>query len=110
MDRRDIIKNSALASIAFTSLGSCVSKFGENSESKIQVLADLKSYIDLPKDFTYKIISRSGEKMDDGLLLPGRPDGMGAFINDLKELVVIRNHENSPNYLEDSALEKITSC
>ncbi len=43
------------------------------------LLPDAAGIVDLPKGFTYKIISRTGDEMDDGLLVPARPDGMGAF-------------------------------
>ncbi|MGB2245536.1 MAG: alkaline phosphatase PhoX [Flavobacteriaceae bacterium] len=41
---------------------------------------DPNGYLDLPKGFSYKIISKSGTPMSDGLLVPGRPDGMGTFL------------------------------
>ena len=53
-------------------------------------------YLDLPEGFTYKIISKAGDPMDDGFLVPGRPDGMGAFAGPNGSVVLVRNHENSP--------------
>jgi len=33
--------------------------------------------------------------MSDGLLVPGRPDGMGTFLDTNGKVIIIRNHENS---------------
>ncbi|MEM7053984.1 MAG: alkaline phosphatase PhoX, partial [Pseudomonadota bacterium] len=63
---------------------------------------DANGYLDLPEGFSYKVISKSGQKMSDGLLVPGRPDGMGAFLDDAGRTVIICNHENSPTTLEHS--------
>jgi uncharacterized protein len=53
--------------------------------------------IDLPEGFSYKIISRVGDLMDDGFYLPGKPDGMAAFPLDNDRCIVVRNHELSPS-------------
>ena len=59
--------------------------------------------MNLPKGFTYKILSRKGDKMDDGLLLPAAPDGMAAFPGRNGRVIVVRNHENGPDRLENGA-------
>lgn len=61
-----------------------------------EVLRDATGILDLPKGFTYEIISRAGQKMADGLLVPGRPDGMAAFAASAGVTVVVCNHELSP--------------
>ena len=40
---------------------------------------DPDGIIALPPGFSYKIFSRAGESMSDGLLVPARHDGMAAF-------------------------------
>jgi len=35
--------------------------------------------MDLPKNFSYKVISRMGDRMDDGFYVPGAADGMATF-------------------------------
>lgn len=67
------------------------------------LLKDPKGLINLPKGFSYKIISIKGDKMSDGLFLPGRADGMGAFAGSNGRTIVVRNHENSPGDLEEGA-------
>ena len=60
------------------------------------LIADPKGLFSLPKGFSYQIISRSESLMDDGLLVPGAPDGMAAFVGAFGLTVIIRNHELSP--------------
>ena len=57
------------------------------------LLPDPHRVIDLPKGFSYRVLSRTGDKMDDGLIVPGYPDGMGAFQGENGRVVLVRNHE-----------------
>ena len=67
------------------------------------LVADAQKILKLPKGFSYQIISRAGDKMNDGLLSPGRPDGMGAFEGKHGKVILVRNHENSYYELKQSA-------
>jgi uncharacterized protein len=49
--------------------------------------------MDLPEGFTYQVISQSGDTMDDGLFVPGQPDGMGCFDLGGGRVALVRNHE-----------------
>lgn len=49
--------------------------------------------LDLPKGFSYKIISQLGDQMDDGYPVPDRADGMGCIPLDGSKVALIRNHE-----------------
>lgn len=51
--------------------------------------------LDLPAGFSYQILSKKGELMNDGFMLPGKPDGMAAFPGSDGKLVLVRNHELS---------------
>src|SRR5690554_1905062 len=102
--RRNFIKSSGIATLGFMGLY----QFVNLSQSKGMPLSsagygplirDPNGILNLPKGFTYKIISERGDKMDDGLLLPGLADGMGAFQGKNGRAVVVRNHENSPDSL-----------
>ncbi|MBL4809373.1 MAG: DUF839 domain-containing protein [Phycisphaerales bacterium] len=64
------------------------------------LLKDPDGILNLPKGFSYHIISPMGVTMDDGLIVPGKHDGMAAFpyINDDGSVdpdrcVIVRNHE-----------------
>jgi uncharacterized protein len=52
------------------------------------------AYLELPRGFEYRIISRQGEPMSDGNPTPGIMDGMGAFPGPGGTTILIRNHEN----------------
>ncbi len=54
---------------------------------------DPDGLLDLPAGFEYRVISRMGQRMDDGLLVPGRADGMDAFPGPDGTTIVVRNHE-----------------
>lgn len=58
---------------------------------------DADEILDLPAGFDYAIVSRQGEEMDDGLLVPARADGMAAFRNADGNVTLICNHENHPS-------------
>ncbi len=49
--------------------------------------------LDLPEGFVAHAFSRTGEKMDDGLWVPGKHDGMAAFPGPNGKTILIRNHE-----------------
>ena len=49
--------------------------------------------LDLPAGFAYTVITRAGEEMDDGLLVPGRHDGMAAFPAENGTVRLVCNHE-----------------
>ena len=51
--------------------------------------------LDLPEGFSYQIISRAGDPMDDGFIVPGLADGMAAFPGPNGQTVIVRNHEIS---------------
>ena len=54
--------------------------------------SDPNQVLDLPEGFSYRIISRAGDAMDDGLRVPGLADGMHAFTVG-GQTVLLRNHE-----------------
>jgi secreted PhoX family phosphatase len=56
--------------------------------------ADPRGILDLREGFSYRIVSRAGERMSDGYRTPARPDAMGVFAGpDAGSLVLMRNHE-----------------
>ena len=62
---------------------------------------DPAGLFDLPEGFSYQLISRAGEAMDDGYVTPDKFDGMGCFALDAHRVALVRNHELRP---EDKAL------
>jgi uncharacterized protein len=51
-------------------------------------------FLELPKGFRYRIISRQGDVMSDGNPTPGIFDGTGCFDGPHGTVILIRNHEN----------------
>jgi uncharacterized protein len=101
--RRTFLYQTSVVSLGFLSLSRCVQKGRDTAESTVLPLkTDPEKYLDLPEGFSYKIISKAGNTMSDGLRVPGRADGMGAFARADGKVVIIRNHENSPTPLENS--------
>jgi uncharacterized protein len=59
------------------------------------LIRDPNALIDLPKGFSYRVISRYGNVMDDGFVVPNAADGMGAFPAGKGKIALVRNHELS---------------
>ena len=57
------------------------------------LVADPAGILDLPAGFSYRKVSRMGDLMSDGFLVPGAPDGMAAFTGPDGYTIVVRNHE-----------------
>ena len=55
--------------------------------------SDPAGILDLPTGFKYHTFSKTGETMDDGLLVPGGHDGMAAFPGLDGRTILVRNHE-----------------
>jgi secreted PhoX family phosphatase len=60
------------------------------------LVPDPAGLLDLPRGFSYRMLSRTGEAMADGSAVPGGHDGMAAFPGRDGETVLVRNHELSP--------------
>ena len=92
----------AMTIILLGSLSSCT---GDSTLPRPQLIEkygplvkDPAGILDLPEGFTYKIISRTGDPMSDGLLVPDRPDGMATFPGSEGRIILIRNHELLPSH------------
>jgi hypothetical protein len=60
---------------------------------------DPQGILDLPEGFRYVVLSREGDRMSDGSLVPSHADGMAALAGANGSTILIRNHELR---LEDS--------
>ncbi|MEM6348833.1 MAG: alkaline phosphatase PhoX [Bacteroidota bacterium] len=118
MKRRTFLRQSGLVSLGFLSLQAYVSSCGDPTNGSKEVakmaagglhqgygplLPDPDRILDLPKGFSYKIISRQGSEMADGFFLPGKPDGMASFAGENGKVIVVRNHEVSHDDFENGA-------
>lgn len=61
------------------------------------LVPDPNGLLDLPKGFQYRAFSRTGDMMNDGNPVPADHDGMAAFPGPNNTVILVRNHELSPN-------------
>ena len=59
--------------------------------------------LDLPDGFSYRVVSKSGDTMDDGLTVPPAHDGMASFPGPDGRVILVCNHEMPPAFPEYSA-------
>lgn len=62
------------------------------------LVPDPAGFLDLPQGFSYRVLSRLGDRMDDGGTVPDRADGMGCFDLGGCEIALVRNHELQPQH------------
>ena len=67
---------------------------------------DKQSIMDLPAGFSYRIVSRVGDKMSDGLTVPGMHDGMAAFEDADGNIRLVCNHEIRPEWTYANSLRE----
>ncbi|MCB9186769.1 MAG: DUF839 domain-containing protein [Flavobacteriales bacterium] len=103
--RRDFIRTSGYIGIGFVGLKlyACGNAGGGAGEAAADaafdygaLVSDPAGILDLPEGFSYKIISRQGDAMDDGLVVPGKQDGMATFPSEDGKVIIVRNHEIVP--------------
>lgn len=92
LDRRRFIQTLLVAATA----PSTKTALAANDTGFGRLIPDPERILDLPDGFSYQIISRKGDEMDDGLLVPGEADGMAAFAGKDGRINIVCNHENSP--------------
>ena len=99
--RRTFIRQAGFVSMGFLGLH----RFSNHIPTSLMktgygpLRTDPENILMVPKGFTYKIISRKGVPMSDGFMVPGLADGMAAF-RDASRVVLVRNHEIKPGDLE----------
>lgn len=64
---------------------------------------DDNGILDLPDRFSYRVVSRAGDLMSDGLRVPAAHDGMAAFEGGDGRIVVICNHEMKTRWSDRGA-------
>ena len=96
MNRRDFAKafgGLTLAAMAARAMANGPVAAVSEVEGYGPLLPDPARLIDLPQGFSYRVISRLDNIMDDGLLVPDSADGMGAIALPDGRIALIRNHE-----------------
>jgi len=71
---------------------------------------DPNRILDLPEGFSYRIVSRIGDAMSDGMRVPGSHDGMAAFEGQDGRIILVCNHELGPEDPGESAFGRDLSA
>ena len=100
ISRKHFLKQAGAMALGFSGLhifSNCSSDPSQQtqviSEAFGPLVDDPAGIFDLPEGFSYKIISRFQDVMDDGFFVPHRPDGMATFPGPDGLTILIRNHE-----------------
>ena len=92
MNRKEFIKKFSLLSAGLVSIPTLFSQ-EKSQHNSTGLIKDPNGILDLPPGFSYKIISKEKEVMDDGLLVPPNADGMACLKMSDDKVILIRNHE-----------------
>jgi hypothetical protein len=106
--RRHFLQSAVAVTLGFAGLqqllsGTSTAASATSTAGYGPLVSDPMGVFSLPEGFSYKIVSRAGETMSDGLLLPGSPDGMATFSGPNGETIVVRNHELNAGDVRRSA-------
>lgn len=100
-DRRQFLRATSSAFAALAAAG-CAARGGSLAalpagDGYGALVPDPAGLMDLPRGFSYRVLSSLGDAMDDGGTVPDAADGMGCFDLGNGELALVRNHELSPD-------------
>jgi uncharacterized protein len=115
-DRRRFLGATATAFAALAASG-CMSRGAAPANTRIAASGnsfagygalqpDPAGLLDLPTGFSYRVLSKLGEAMDDGGTVPDRADGMGCFDLGNGEIALVRNHELQPQHDAGGSIAK----
>ncbi len=105
LSRRRLLQRSTAAALAFGGFRLT----GEDAAASAPAVGygalvrDPGRIIDLPPGFTYRVLSRRGDAMSDGLIVPDAADGMAAFALGGGRIALVRNHELNHESAEHGA-------
>jgi len=105
LNRRRFLQSIVAAATTPSILHGCGVAFAEPIRGG-GLVADPKRILDLAEGLKYTVISEMGNRMSDGLRVPGSHDGMAAFPGPKGRILIVRNHELSYKQLPDSAFGK----
>ena len=99
IDRRRFLGTTGTAFLALVA-GACAPRGAMRSAASAYgpLVPDPARILDLPPGFSYRVLSRLGDPMADGLAVPDAADGMGCFALPGGKLALVRNHELSPGH------------
>lgn len=106
--RRSFLRHAGVVTAAFAGLQRWAQGAAQTDAKKLdeKLKQDFYGVMDLPEGFSYTVFSEMGETMSDGLLVPGKHDGMGAFAGPDGKTILVRNHELDPAWTDQCAWGK----
>jgi len=110
--RRQLLQSAAATPVGFAGLRHLIHEIGVREAHAASAagygmpVEDPEGVFDLPEGFSYQIISRHGEEMDDGLLVPNLHDGTAAYRGPGGKIILVRNHELLPDELGNGPFGK----
>ncbi|PTQ12134.1 phosphatase [Sphingomonas oleivorans] len=103
LDRRHFTLGLTSAAFAGLALNACAPARLGGARSRMRAYGALEpdpaGLLDLPRGFSYRVISRLGDRMDDGFAVPDHADGMGCFALDGRRVALVRNHELAARHI-----------
>lgn len=96
ISRKKFIKDISIVTIgmfAFSNMLVAAEKGLLKVSNILPIQNDPNGILKLIKGFKYKIISKKGQKMSDGLTVPDHADGMASFKGKNGRIILVRNHE-----------------
>lgn len=105
MDRRRFLQSLAVAAAA-----PAIAAPGRAEAPLLGALRpDPDRILDLPPEFSYRIVSRAGDLMADGLRVPRAHDGMGAFPALDGRIILVCNHELEHGKRHEGAFAELSN-
>ncbi len=99
LTRREFLTAAGVTALCFTALGR--SRRAQAGGRWGALIPDPERILDLPAGFSYRILEHAHAPMSDGYQVPARPDGMACFTGPNGTLILMRNHENGPDAVND---------
>ncbi|MDH3304079.1 MAG: PhoX family protein [Gammaproteobacteria bacterium] len=99
LNRRRFIQSIAAAAAA----PAVTPSYGAAGQAADALRPDPDRILDLPDGFSYRVVSRVGDIMSDGLRVPGAHDGMAAFAGPDGRVILVCNHEMTSHWVAASA-------
>ncbi|NNL90443.1 MAG: DUF839 domain-containing protein [Marinicaulis sp.] len=104
ISRRTLLHSGYVAGVSLTALAGFNFARGYSANAGLELVSDPNGILDLPKGYSYTVVSTPGEIMSDGFFRPSLPDGMACFPHpdDSDLCILTRNHEIWPNITDGS--------